>query len=493
MAFTPRGPLSLALTEDFLLASNLSSLDKWASEELLDIRSKISQILKGDASNQAEVTMAAISAEKPPLQKRIEAAVQQAYKDMHSQLMKEAIEIFENIFAAENQWAQFAEQYKDTTRFEVLYALHHDVLEKRKREKMQVMIIVVIQAHESMFLEAVHFEFNSQGAAAVDPLNKARLDLAARLKTSFETTANVLDHYKREHGVEFEVKGIVYRSSLEAQRKFFGLDWANFSRLVVDPLVFYSPTTGSIDLSIGSAVRECPTKFGFLTLMSVATPPLKELDTWRTVFCVFSDGVLNYFEIDPFLLPQGTIPLRDTTVEEVKSSVPAAMYPARECFKCQTPERTFYVHADSESLRNEWVSLINDHMKTAKPLPDTASFDLATQVDSAVHVGFLTKSGGRLNLSWKRRLVVLNQDHLSYYMPPDGLKARGHFRIQACMPLSPGAVRRTVTDSDPTVAIKNALLVHTNCGPLLAGTNSAETRAVWAAVLGNREMEETPR
>eukprot|EP00300_Choanocystis_sp_HF-7_P007917 c15589_g1_i1.p1 GENE.c15589_g1_i1~~c15589_g1_i1.p1 ORF type:complete len:132 (+),score=27.79 c15589_g1_i1:941-1336(+) len=131
-------------------------------------------------------------------------------------------------------------------------------------------------------------------------------------------------------------------------------------------------------------------------------------------------------------------------------------------------------------------------MKTAKPLPDTASFDLATQVDSAAHVGFLTKSGGRMNLSWKRRLVVLNQDHLSYYMPPEGLKAKGNFRIQACMPLSPTAVRRTSKTVEPS-AIKNALLIHTNNGPFLAGTNSAETRAVWAAVLGNREMEDTPR
>eukprot|EP00300_Choanocystis_sp_HF-7_P007919 c15589_g1_i3.p1 GENE.c15589_g1_i3~~c15589_g1_i3.p1 ORF type:complete len:184 (+),score=48.27 c15589_g1_i3:37-552(+) len=153
----------LRVTEDFLVAlGNVSKMGDWASLELLEIQSKIGQVLKSDSSAVTEATLDLLRSEKPALQKKVEGLVQQCYKDIHTALINEAVEIFENVFCGEQQWAQFEEKYQDTCRFEVLYALYHDVVERRRREKLQMMIIVVVQGHESLFLEAIHFEFNSQ-------------------------------------------------------------------------------------------------------------------------------------------------------------------------------------------------------------------------------------------------------------------------------------------------------------------------------------------
>eukprot|EP00300_Choanocystis_sp_HF-7_P043022 c9662_g1_i1.p1 GENE.c9662_g1_i1~~c9662_g1_i1.p1 ORF type:complete len:265 (+),score=26.68 c9662_g1_i1:30-797(+) len=219
---------------------------------------------------------------------------------------------------------------------------------------------------------------------------------------------------------------------------------------------------------------------GYLHLKGVDGNAQRDLREWSCSLCLLRAGKIIHFDIDPATPPKGKIPLTQAAAETSKGAVPGSLYAASECFKIVTPARVFHIFAETYENRNKWVSLLTDHIQKlnsgAISKATTSSLKLKDQIATADRVEFLTKSGGIRNLSWKKRLFVLNGEFLVYYELPQGLRARGNYSCQSCKDYSSA-------DLPSYIDSCAVLQVESDCGTLLLGAQNEADKQRWRMAL----------
>eukprot|EP00298_Acanthocystis_sp_HF-20_P002012 c12484_g1_i1.p1 GENE.c12484_g1_i1~~c12484_g1_i1.p1 ORF type:complete len:333 (-),score=104.63 c12484_g1_i1:108-1106(-) len=231
------------------------------------------------------------------------------------------------------------------------------------------------------------------------------------------------------------------------------------------------------------------TCLGYLYLKGLDGEAGQDIQEWICSLCLLRGGKLIHFDIDPKKTPQGTINLEQATAEVSTGPVPGALYASTDCFRCVTPQRTFHLYADNFDNRNKWVNLLTEHINTLKTNPSAfekanhGNFELRAQISTAERVEFLTKSGGIKNLSWKKRLFVLNGKNLVYYELPQGLKAQGNYVCQNSSAFTDESIK--LPDE---VSIDRVIKVQTDRGKLLIGAISLEDKNRWSESLMSRSL-----
>eukprot|EP00301_Raphidiophrys_heterophryoidea_P013386 c2078_g1_i1.p1 GENE.c2078_g1_i1~~c2078_g1_i1.p1 ORF type:complete len:341 (-),score=70.31 c2078_g1_i1:243-1265(-) len=226
---------------------------------------------------------------------------------------------------------------------------------------------------------------------------------------------------------------------------------------------------------------------GYLWLKGLDGDSGRDLRSWSCSLCLLRGGKLIHFDIDPKTQPKGKIPLIEAQTEASTGAVPGALYSAGDCFRCVTPTRTFHIFAETHENRNKWVNLLTDHIQKLKADPaafeksNKSNFELKEQIATAERVEFLTKSGGFKNISWKKRLFVLNGENLVYYELPQGLRARGNYSCLSCKSTSDPQA-----DLPSEVLAQNLIQVETECGSLLLGALDENDKKRWMDALMSR-------
>lgn len=225
----------------------------------------------------------------------------------------------------------------------------------------------------------------------------------------------------------------------------------------------------------------------FLYLNGVEGDYRRTFPDWTSNFCLLGSGKISCFEIDPRTAPKGKIPLANAQVAGSDKNVPGSQYSATECFKITTPDRVYHIFAETHDNRNKWVALLNSHIAKVKSgaLPPPDNFQLRDQIVAAERVEYLTKSGGLRDLSWKRRLFVLNAGFLVYYELPPGLRSKGNIVCQSCTD-APDAQVPSFID------VRAVMKVQAERGALYIAAASLLDKERWKAALNIPSATEEP-
>eukprot|EP00300_Choanocystis_sp_HF-7_P021788 c20888_g1_i1.p1 GENE.c20888_g1_i1~~c20888_g1_i1.p1 ORF type:complete len:442 (+),score=120.14 c20888_g1_i1:63-1388(+) len=229
----------------------------------------------------------------------------------------------------------------------------------------------------------------------------------------------------------------------------------------------------------------------FLNLFGIDGEYSRSFPDWTSSFCLLGQGKISCFEIDPRTAPKGKIPLDKAQVSASEKNVAGSQYSATECFKITTPDRVYHIFAETHDNRNKWVSLLNSHIARVKSgsFDPPANFQLRDQIVSAERVEYLTKSGGLRDLSWKRRLFVLNAGFLVYYELPPGLRSKGNI---VCLNCTDAPDAPVPTHFDKKAVIK----VQAERGSLYIAASSLIDKERWKAALNvsntNDSLAEPP-
>ena len=128
---------------------------------------------------------------------------------------------------------------------------------------------------------------------------------------------------------------------------------------------------------------------------------------------------LHYFKTDKDKVPAGSIDLKSskgTTVLDPSGS--------RWAFELITPERVYYIEADSEKIRSEWLEALEDTFTLVKPFTGVPS-------GAGAKSAYLEKRGEG-NKSWKRRFFVLEGPRIKYYKDAKAHKVLGTIDLGLC-------------------------------------------------------------
>eukprot|EP01119_Soliformovum_irregulare_P007033 TRINITY_DN1943_c0_g2_i1.p1 TRINITY_DN1943_c0_g2~~TRINITY_DN1943_c0_g2_i1.p1 ORF type:complete len:515 (-),score=150.09 TRINITY_DN1943_c0_g2_i1:10-1554(-) len=147
---------------------------------------------------------------------------------------------------------------------------------------------------------------------------------------------------------------------------------------------------------------------------------------------VLQQGVIYYFKSTTDSSPMGLIDLKGSSIKIVPKGTVTQPY-LKNSFELYTPNRTYWLYADSAILMREWVesiqSCIQDFLKkelfstpdpAVTPTPKKPQVFLMKSVESMqnkVKEGWLYKRGEKvLSKDWKRRWFVVQESTLSYYL-----------------------------------------------------------------------------
>eukprot|EP00298_Acanthocystis_sp_HF-20_P013132 c20220_g1_i2.p1 GENE.c20220_g1_i2~~c20220_g1_i2.p1 ORF type:complete len:558 (-),score=202.99 c20220_g1_i2:31-1683(-) len=353
----------------------------------------------------------------------------------------------------------------------------------RESAKLRNSVISSILSHEKLILEAIKLEKKEKNKVK----SKRAEKLGSDITESFLIIHKTLENYKSVTNREFSLNGTEYKSFLEKQEEQKAALETDFEDYTTEFLYFYNKNDDSISSNITKSYHHSSSitsVYGFACLAHIKNKTdnnnsqasqvphniIEEEDDKEeddkdekddgehvlvrnrsvhfssehssSVFFIFKNNNLNYFEIDPLIFPKGKFPLEGSKVQLIQSSVPGALYPPNQCFKCICANRTYFFFTESIDRRDYWMKLIQKQIdkleknkekgekkKLMEEEEEEAEFELQEQVKKSIFIGFLTKSGGTLNLSWKKRMIVLTPTHLSYFSPPPGLKMKGNFEI----------------------------------------------------------------